>query len=56
MTEPTDIPLRHTLATLAYRAAKVTREAPPEFSDFRAGEGSRTAGDILAVRHFLHFL
>lgn len=40
--------LRHTVATLAYRGAKALRGAPPEFSAFRAGPGSRTAGEILA--------
>lgn len=40
--------LRHTIATLAYRAAKVLRRAPAEFSGFRAGETSRSAGEILA--------
>jgi hypothetical protein len=40
--------LRHTVATLAYRAAKVVRDSPPEFSGFRAGEGARSAGEILA--------
>jgi hypothetical protein len=40
--------LRHTLATLAYRGAKAFRDAPPGFSDFRAGVGSRSAGEILA--------
>jgi hypothetical protein len=39
--------LRHTLATLAYRGGKAVRDAPP-FSSFRAGPGSRTAGEILA--------
>lgn len=43
-----DLPLRHTLATLAYRAAKTLRRAPAEFSSFRAAEGSRSAGEILA--------
>jgi hypothetical protein len=43
-----DLPLRHTIATLAYRAAKPLRDAPAEFSSFRAGEGSRSAGEILA--------
>jgi hypothetical protein len=43
-----DLSLRHTLATLAYRAAKVLRDAPDGFSDVRAAEGSRTAGAILA--------
>lgn len=40
--------LRHTLATLAYRGAKAFRDAPPDFSDFRAAPGSRSAGEILA--------
>ncbi len=43
-----DLSLRHTVATLAYRGAKAVRGAPPEFSGFRAGEGSRSAGEILA--------
>jgi len=42
------LPLRHALATLAYRAAKPLRGAPPEFSTFRAAPGSRSAGEILA--------
>lgn len=40
--------LRHTLATLAYRAAKPLRDAPPEFASFAAGPGSRTPVQILA--------
>jgi hypothetical protein len=40
--------LRHTVATLAYRGAKVVRRAPADFSDFRAAKGSRSAGEILA--------
>jgi hypothetical protein len=40
--------LRHTLATLAYRGAKVLRGAPEGFSSFHCGSGSRTAGEILA--------
>jgi hypothetical protein len=40
--------LRHTLATLAYRAAKVLRDAPPGFAAFAAADGSRTAGQIVA--------
>ncbi len=43
-----DLSLRHALATLAYRAAKVLRDAPAGFSDFRAADGSRSAGEILA--------
>jgi hypothetical protein len=40
--------LRHTVATLAYRAAKVLRGAPAEFEHFRAGTTTRSAGEILA--------
>jgi hypothetical protein len=40
--------LRHTLATLAYRAGKALRGAPPEFSGFAPAPGSRSAGQILA--------
>jgi hypothetical protein len=40
--------LRHTLATLAYRGGKAVRGAPDGFSQFRAKDGSRTAGQILA--------
>jgi hypothetical protein len=43
-----DLSLRHAVATLAYRAAKVLRDAPPEFSSFRAAKGSRSAGEILS--------
>jgi len=44
-----DIPmLRHTLAALAYRAAKVLRGVPPGFAHFRAAATTRTAGEILA--------
>jgi RimJ/RimL family protein N-acetyltransferase len=40
--------LRHTLATLAYRAAKACRGAPDGFTNFRAAPDSRSAGEILA--------
>jgi hypothetical protein len=40
--------LRHTLATLAYRAAKVLRDAPGGFGAFRIGESGRTPCEILA--------
>ena len=40
--------LRHTVATLAYRGGKALRDAPAGFSEFRAGDSSRTAGQILA--------
>jgi hypothetical protein len=39
---------RHTLAALAYRGGKAFRGAPDHFSDFRVGDGGRTAGEILA--------
>jgi len=47
-TELRNLPLRHAVATLAYRAAKVIRCAPDQFTDFRPAEGSRSAGEILA--------
>jgi len=40
--------LRHTIATLAYRASKAVRNAPPDFSTFQAANASRMAGQILA--------
>jgi hypothetical protein len=40
--------LRHTLATLAYRAGKALRGAPADFATFRAGPETRTPGEILA--------
>ena len=40
--------LRHALATLAYRAGKVLRDAPPGFGEFRASETTRSAAQILA--------
>jgi len=40
--------LRHTLATIAYRAAKVERLAPPGFGDFQLGKAARTPVEILA--------
>jgi len=39
--------LRHTLATLAYRAEKVLRETPEGFADFRLSPNGRTALEIL---------
>lgn len=48
-TSGADLPfLRHTVATLAYRAGKAVRGAPEGFGSFRAGEGGRTAVQILA--------
>lgn len=40
--------LRHSVATLAYRAGKVLRDAPPSFAAFRAGDSTRSPADILA--------
>jgi hypothetical protein len=40
--------LRHSLATLAYRAGKAVRGAPAHFSSVRASASTRTAGEILA--------
>jgi len=40
--------LRHTLATLAYRAAKSLRGAPLSFGTFSSGENGRTPVQILA--------
>ena len=40
--------LRHTLATLAYRAGKVLRDAPASFADVSIGPTSRTPIRILA--------
>lgn len=40
--------LRHMLATIAYRAAKVERDAPPGFAGFSLGKGARTPVEILA--------
>jgi hypothetical protein len=39
---------RHALATLAYRGGKAFRGAPPEFSDYRVAQGTRSPGEILA--------
>jgi hypothetical protein len=41
--------LRHTIATLAYRAEKVLRDTPDGFAEFRLSPASRTPADI--VRH-----
>lgn len=40
--------LRHTVATLAYRAGKAVRGASAEFAGFRAAPGVRTPAEILA--------
>lgn len=46
--EQLNLSLRHANATLAYRAAVVLRDVPAGFSGTRAGDGSRSAGEILA--------
>jgi hypothetical protein len=40
--------MRHAVATLAYRAAKATRDVNSDFAGFRAGPESRTPVEILA--------
>ena len=40
--------LRHTVATLAYRAAKTMRGAPPSFAGFLAPGAGRTPVEIVA--------
>lgn len=40
--------LRHTVATLAYRAGKVLRDAPADFATFRLTSSSRSALEILS--------
>ena len=40
--------LRHLVATLAYRAAKVLRDVPPGFAEFSAGPTTRVPVQILA--------
>ena len=40
--------LRHTVATLAYRAEKVLRDTPGGFAEFRAAPASRTPLEILS--------
>ena len=40
--------LRHTVATIAYRAAKSVRGAPEHFASFHIGDKTRTPAQILA--------
>jgi hypothetical protein len=40
--------LRHTLATLAYRASKTLRDAPESFATYSTGEKGRTPAHVLA--------
>ena len=46
--DPWRHPLRHTLATLAYRAEKAVRDAPAEFADFRLSPSTRTPVEIVS--------
>ncbi|HXY00539.1 MAG TPA: hypothetical protein VEI54_06435 [Candidatus Limnocylindrales bacterium] len=39
--------LRHSLATIAYRAGKIIRDAPQSYVDFEAGKNCRTPVQIL---------
>ena len=48
MTDPKRVFLRHTLATIAYRAAKAERYAPAGFGDFQLGKGARTPVQLVA--------
>ena len=43
-----ELNIRHTLATLAYRAGKALRDAPESFAHFNANDHSRTPVRILA--------
>ena len=45
-TDPKRELLRHTVATLGYRGAKVVRDAPTDFANFKGAE--KTPGQILA--------
>jgi hypothetical protein len=40
--------LRHTLATIAYRAGKTLRDAPESFAEFKAADSTRTPIQIVA--------
>jgi hypothetical protein len=40
--------IRHTLATIAYRAGKIVRDAPQGYVEFQAGHDCRTPVQILA--------
>jgi hypothetical protein len=48
MASSDDTLLRHTLATLAYRAEKVLRDVPSGFGEFRASGRSRSALALVA--------
>lgn len=48
MIDPKRELLRHLIATIAFRGRVATRDAPPDFEDFRFKEGVRTPGETLA--------
>jgi hypothetical protein len=48
LSDPKRAFLRHTLATVAYRAAKVERDAPPGFGTFQLGKNARTPVELIA--------
>src|SRR5436309_10512108 len=48
MPDPARPMLRHTVATLAYRASKAVRGAPPTFAEFSVHPAARTPAAILA--------
>jgi hypothetical protein len=47
MTTP-QVSLRHTIATLAYRVNATTKDAPATFAATTAGNGTRSAAEVLA--------
>ncbi|PYU38096.1 MAG: hypothetical protein DMG53_27250 [Acidobacteria bacterium] len=47
-TDPARQLLRHTVATVAYRAGKALRGAPDHFASFHIGDKTRTPAQILA--------
>ena len=48
MDDPTRSMLRHAVAAVSYRAARVCENAPPNFAAVRASDSTRSAGAILA--------
>jgi len=47
-TDPARQLLRHSVATVAYRAGKTLRDAPDHFASFHIGDKTRTPAQILA--------
>jgi hypothetical protein len=47
-TDPARQLLRHSVATVAYRAGKTLRDAPEHFASFHIGDKTRTPAQILA--------